>query len=118
VDDDDVGLLTSSRLRHPAASSHDIGQLNEYLHHLPESAIDEDGEVNAEDAFGSGSIGGLTNISQESLPHIPLRPFRNQVGGHSAIYKFTKRAVCKVRLLNCSMMPVISMLTISFFLRF
>ncbi|KIM25863.1 hypothetical protein M408DRAFT_57511, partial [Serendipita vermifera MAFF 305830] len=24
-----------------------------------------------------------------------LRPFRNQVGGHSAIYKFTKRAVCK-----------------------
>ncbi|KAI0080711.1 SAICAR synthase-like protein [Panus rudis PR-1116 ss-1] len=35
------------------------------------------------------------NASQESLPHIPLRPFRNQVGGHSAIYKFTKRAVCK-----------------------
>ncbi|ESK98369.1 inositol hexakisphosphate kinase 1 [Moniliophthora roreri MCA 2997] len=33
--------------------------------------------------------------SQEHLPHIPLRPFRNQVGGHSAIYKFTKRAVCK-----------------------
>ncbi|THG93087.1 hypothetical protein EW145_g8478, partial [Phellinidium pouzarii] len=31
----------------------------------------------------------------EHLPHIPLRPFRNQVGGHSAIYKFTKRAVCK-----------------------
>ncbi|KAF8236620.1 SAICAR synthase-like protein [Tricholoma matsutake] len=29
------------------------------------------------------------------LPHIPLRPFRNQVGGHSAIYKFTKQAVCK-----------------------
>lgn len=35
------------------------------------------------------------NLSQESLPHIPLRPFRNQVGGHTAIYKFTKRAVCK-----------------------
>ncbi|EIW82529.1 SAICAR synthase-like protein [Coniophora puteana RWD-64-598 SS2] len=35
------------------------------------------------------------NHSQENLPHIPLRPFRNQVGGHSAIYKFTKRAVCK-----------------------
>ncbi|KAH7931290.1 SAICAR synthase-like protein [Leucogyrophana mollusca] len=33
--------------------------------------------------------------SEGSLPHIPLRPFRNQVGGHSAIYKFTKRAVCK-----------------------
>ena len=35
--------------------------------------------------------GNLANLS-----HIPLRPFRNQVGGHSAIYKFTKRAVCKV----------------------
>jgi inositol-hexakisphosphate kinase len=34
---------------------------------------------------------------QDHLPHIPLRPFRNQVGGHSAIYKFTKQAVCKVR---------------------
>jgi inositol-hexakisphosphate kinase len=37
--------------------------------------------------------------SQEHLPHIPLRPFRNQVGGHSAIYKFTKRAVCKVSII-------------------
>lgn len=37
----------------------------------------------------------------ENLPHIPLRPFRNQVGGHSAIYKFTKQAVCKVRKLQC-----------------
>lgn len=37
--------------------------------------------------------------SQESLPHIPLRPFRNQVGGHSAIYKFTKRATFLLSLL-------------------
>jgi hypothetical protein len=35
-------------------------------------------------------------MSEEQLPHIPLRPFRNQVGGHSAIYKFTRQAVCKV----------------------
>lgn len=39
------------------------------------------------------------NVSHDTLPHIPLRPFRNQVGGHSAIYKFTKRAVCKVNFL-------------------
>jgi inositol-hexakisphosphate 5-kinase len=37
--------------------------------------------------------------SEDILPHIPLRPFRNQVGGHASIYKFTKRAVCKVRIL-------------------
>lgn len=34
--------------------------------------------------------------SSARLPPVPLKPFRNQVGGHSAIYKFTKRAVCKV----------------------
>lgn len=45
----------------------------------------------------SGAPGDLTlTFPQESLPHIPLRPFRNQVGGHNAIYKFTRRAVCKV----------------------
>jgi hypothetical protein len=38
------------------------------------------------------------DLSQENLPHIPLRPFRNQVGGHKSIYKFTKQAVCKVRI--------------------
>jgi hypothetical protein len=38
------------------------------------------------------------DLSHEQLPHIPLRPFRNQVGGHSSIYKFTKQAVCKVRI--------------------
>ncbi|KAJ1308593.1 hypothetical protein OPQ81_004291 [Rhizoctonia solani] len=48
--------------------------------------------------------GGLANDLHDDLeslnldgdlPPVPLRPFRNQVGGHSAIYKFTKRAVCK-----------------------
>ena len=37
-------------------------------------------------------------VKSSRLPHVMLRPFRNQVGGHSAIYKFTRRAVCKVRL--------------------
>jgi inositol-hexakisphosphate 5-kinase len=41
--------------------------------------------------------------SEDVLPHIPLRPFRNQVGGHTSIYKFTKRAVCKVHITHrCS----------------
>ncbi|KZT72671.1 SAICAR synthase-like protein [Daedalea quercina L-15889] len=48
------------------------------------------------EADGASEPGDLApSLSQESLPHIPLRPFRNQVGGHSAIYKFTRRAVCK-----------------------
>jgi inositol-hexakisphosphate kinase len=39
----------------------------------------------------------LDEFPPSSLPPIPLTPFPNQVGGHKAIYKFTKRAVCKVR---------------------
>lgn len=39
-------------------------------------------------------------LPEKQLPHIPLRPFRNQVGGHSAIYRFTKQAVCKVSMLG------------------
>lgn len=61
----------------------------------------------------------VTNPSEDHLPHIPLRPFRNQVGGHSAIYKFTKQAVCKVSLgyffcvcwcliPACSLQPLVS----------
>lgn len=46
--------------------------------------------------WNADSLNMVYGDSEESLPHIPLRPFRNQVGGHSAIYKFTKRAVCKV----------------------
>ena len=46
--------------------------------------------------WNADSLDMVYGESEESLPHIPLRPFRNQVGGHSAIYKFTKRAVCKV----------------------
>ena len=46
--------------------------------------------------FGVDEYHAQFDLSEDTLPHIPLRPFRNQVGGHSSIYKFTKRAVCKV----------------------
>ncbi|KAJ7283515.1 hypothetical protein C8J57DRAFT_1292784 [Mycena rebaudengoi] len=55
--------------------------------------ISHDDRQGLEDAEGLLDLD--LDVSQEHLPHIPLRPFRNQVGGHSAIYKFTKQAVCK-----------------------
>ena len=55
------------------------------------------------DLWNADSLSVVYGDSKESLPHIPLRPFRNQVGGHSAIYKFTKRAVCKVSACACAM---------------
>lgn len=93
-DEDDSRLLTSSRMQQSGTPAH-LGGLNEYLHHLSDTEIDE--EADTQEAYELASTGDLIDFSHESLPHIPLRPFRNQVGGHSAIYKFTKRAVCKVR---------------------
>ncbi|CAE6435776.1 unnamed protein product [Rhizoctonia solani] len=59
----------------------------------------EYGDV-SDDEDKNGGLGDLhddfDSLNLEGdLPPVPLRPFRNQVGGHSAIYKFTKRAVCK-----------------------
>ncbi|KIJ20088.1 hypothetical protein PAXINDRAFT_174597 [Paxillus involutus ATCC 200175] len=54
-----------------------------------------DVEPNGSNTWNAYSFNMIFGDSEESLPHIPLRPFRNQVGGHNAIYKFTRRAVCK-----------------------
>ncbi|KZT37632.1 SAICAR synthase-like protein [Sistotremastrum suecicum HHB10207 ss-3] len=52
--------------------------------------------LEVDNMMGSMGIADWENeLFQQRLPHVPLRPFRNQVGGHSAIYKFTRRAVCK-----------------------
>jgi len=64
-------------------------------------------EQNAEDdEFEDADTEEDISLTHEHLPHIPLRPFRNQVGGHSAIYKFTKRAVCKVRSICPRLRPI------------
>ncbi|KDQ64915.1 hypothetical protein JAAARDRAFT_28569 [Jaapia argillacea MUCL 33604] len=59
---------------------------------------DEDHREGIVHSNGADTIHGFFDQDWDmgdGLPHIPLRPFRNQVGGHSPIYKFTKRAVCK-----------------------
>ncbi|KAH7916769.1 SAICAR synthase-like protein [Hygrophoropsis aurantiaca] len=64
----------------------------DHPHGLPQIGAEDDespinGQVWDEDYFDF-----TFDQPEGNLPHIPLRPFRNQVGGHSAIYKFTKRA--------------------------
>lgn len=93
-DEEDPGLVMPSRIRQPTVPPV-LSNFPSYLSNFHDDLQVEEESVNHE--IFSGSLGKLANLSQESLPHIPLRPFRNQVGGHSAIYKFTKRAVCKVR---------------------
>ena len=88
-DDEDPGLVIPSRAHRPTVPP-ELSDLHPYLSNFQGEDLEEYGP--SHQIFSTK----LQNFSQESLPHIPLRPFRNQVGGHSAIYKFTKRAVCKV----------------------
>ena len=88
-DSEDAGLVIPSLVHRPTVPP-ELSDFPPYLSNFQDHDMEEDGP-------GRGIISRKhPNLSQESLPHIPLRPFRNQVGGHSAIYKFTKRAVCKV----------------------
>lgn len=82
------------RLHLPDENEHHLFDAEE----LPAHYLDEV----AEHLRAVTSPDELVDVPPESLPHIPLQPFRNQVGGHSAIYKFTKRAVCKVRRVRLS----------------
>lgn len=95
---------TSGTSEHPLSFSHvqdpSIDPLDEgekIRAFLPHKSEDDAGPYGS-NLWNADSLNMLYGDSEESLPHIPLRPFRNQVGGHSAIYKFTKRAVCKVSL--------------------
>lgn len=99
-------LSPSRTSPHPQPRVHNPSDEDEDRHRAllsPYEMVLTDGESST-DIAGHSELFGL---SQESLPHIPLRPFRNQVGGHSAIYKFTKRAVCKVRNVTYLTYPVI-----------
>jgi hypothetical protein len=71
---------------HPGVTWPTDDEYNDLSRHTP---VDED--VGIDEQYHT-----QFDSSEDVLPHIPLRPFRNQVGGHTSIYKFTKRAVCKV----------------------
>lgn len=84
----------------PSALPHQPPSLVSNYHNTRRFSLSDDGEVlnNAPLRTLDNETFALDiNVPEERLPHIPLRPFRNQVGGHSAIYKFTKQAVCKVQ---------------------
>ncbi|WVW82679.1 hypothetical protein I302_104690 [Kwoniella bestiolae CBS 10118] len=59
-----------------------------------ESLSDEDEEDEDEKMWNEDDEGDETDATDEGLT-VPLQPFNHAVGGHSSIYKFTRRAVCK-----------------------
>lgn len=66
------------------ASDHDHAHAHTHAHaHAHTNGYLEDEE-------GSLPVSGL------SAHHVTLKPFKNQVGGHSHMFRFSRRAVCKL----------------------
>jgi len=117
TDDESTWESASATSTAPSASTygHDDLDYHSLSSSLTQEFNQEPDTFHLPNPFSASDVGDLSNethlrslhdstmainidIPDERLPHIPLRPFRNQVGGHSAIYKFTKQAVCKVRM--------------------
>lgn len=106
----DVLEPVSSATYYPHTPLKDAGLDEE----LPDAPSDTESlqHLMADLEFDRGSHGDITKIKMhapdtEKPPPVPeafaakypltveLRPFKNKVGGHTAIFKFSKRAVCK-----------------------
>jgi inositol-hexakisphosphate kinase len=81
------------------ASDADVAGSHTPSHSRPLSPSSPRTEKEVElDREDEDEIFGLEDLELRDgkLPPVPLRPYKNQVGGHSALFKFTSRAVCKV----------------------
>lgn len=61
------------------------------------AVVEEDSNVDVDDDALSSDGGDHFDYDDNQQPVIPLTPFRNKVGGHSLMWKFKNRAICKVR---------------------
>lgn len=73
----------------------DMGALQDKLAQGGGGEVSIRRDENRASDFKSRLVGGDGRTSST----VPLEPFRHQVGGHSHIFRFSKKAVCKVRLL-------------------
>ncbi|KAG8952599.1 hypothetical protein FRC04_003960 [Tulasnella sp. 424] len=86
---DHVNELDSNRRRHRK-------RRNRRKHrHSEDPEKDDQQHSDEQEEYYDAEAGEDVVANSPVLPPVPLEPFRNQVGGHSSIYKFTKRAVCK-----------------------
>jgi hypothetical protein len=73
----------------------DVGPLQERLDQNGGGEVSMRREAGREDDWKGHLIGSDGKRSGT----IPLEPYRHQVGGHNHIFRFSKKAVCKVRTL-------------------
>jgi inositol-hexakisphosphate kinase len=83
------------------ASSHDYGQSESEWDTHDESARSTVGDNSSDDEIGTKHVSSTPrqhyDYRQQRAPigAVELKPYDHQVGGHSTVYRFSRRAVCK-----------------------
>jgi len=94
--EEESGWTTSASSTSMSESEDESGEeLDQRLREQRSVSLEEQEE--GEDDHGEDEGLVSTDVESEEEPMtVPLQPFNHAVGGHSSIYKFTRRAVCKV----------------------
>lgn len=91
--DDDATALTSAAQEEYEV---DMGALRDKLEQGGGGEVSMRRDARRAGDFKGQLVGGDGRTSAT----VPLEPFRHQVGGHSHIFRFSKKAVCKVSLVS------------------
>lgn len=94
VGEDDYLLPSGEAATHAAEEEYevDMGALRDKLEQGGGGEVSMRRDARRAGDFKSQLVGGDGRTSAT----VPLEPFRHQVGGHSHIFRFSKKAVCKV----------------------
>jgi hypothetical protein len=90
-----AGLEIASPTRAVAESPHKSDIFSEESGWTTTDSDDDGSSSNSSRSKASEGMDSSDEDEGESMT-VPLQPFNHAVGGHSSIYKFTRRAVCKV----------------------
>jgi hypothetical protein len=90
-----AGLEIASPTRDAAESPHKSDIFSEESGWTTTDSDDDGSSSSPSGSKGSEGMESSDEDEGESMT-VPLQPFNHAVGGHSSIYKFTRRAVCKV----------------------
>lgn len=94
--EDDSGWTTSGSSTSMSESEDESEEERDQRLRGRRSVSLEEQEAGAHDEEEEGELLSTDVESEEEPMTVPLQPFNHAVGGHSSIYKFTRRAVCKV----------------------
>ena len=95
------GKLIESSASSASASESDYESFGEVLSKGDKSLGTDDGEVtptatpNLQGQFFQPKAAKLVQIPAAPLGAVELKPYKHQVGGHTTVFRFSKRAVCK-----------------------